>query len=111
MTEARLQGDSLLAKGDAMSFLLLKTSRRKRSLRNYHRLLRLQQQKLEPQIKEFLNWMIKQLQAGLPKMRGRTTTAKVRSIADWKKIREEGLLILRPAIFEVLTAGGNTTHT
>lgn len=107
MTEARLQ-NNLLTASDAITITLLKLSRRKRSLRNYHRLVRLSEQKMGVAVKEWMATMIKQLQAGLSKMRGRTSTAKVRSIVDWKKIKEEGLLIMRPTIFETLATGGNS---
>lgn len=109
MTEARLQGNLSLATADAMSYLLLsKLSRRNRALRNYHRLLEIQTRKVLPAVNEWMAMMIKELQAGLPKMRGRTSTAKVLSIADWEKIKDEALLIMRPALFEALAAGGNS---
>lgn len=109
MTEARLQGTSLSAKGDAMSYLLLiKASRRKRSLRNYHRLMRLNERKLKPVINEWLEWTAKQLRAGLSQMKGKTAAAKAKSLADWDEIRARGEELLKPALFEVLTAGGNS---
>lgn len=108
MTEARLRGELSLAEGNALSIILLKISRIKRALRNHHRLMRLHERELLPAVNEWMSTMIKELQAGLPKMRGRTPAAKARSVADWNKLREQGEAIMRPALFTVLVAGGNS---
>jgi hypothetical protein len=63
---------------------------------------------LLPKVREWLLWTIKQIQSGLSKMRGRTPTAKMKSIADWNKIKAEGVVILKPTLHEILTNGGNS---
>lgn len=92
----------------AMDVLLAKVSRRRRFLSNFKRMIRINERILLPRVKEWLDWSIKQIQAGLGKMRGRTPTAKMKSIADWDKIKAEGVVILKPALHEILVNGGNS---
>jgi len=61
-----------------------------------------------PPVKEWLEWTNKQLQAGLSRMRGKSAEAKAKSIADWEAIQTRGDELLKPPLFEVLTAGGNS---
>lgn len=92
----------------AMDVFLAKVSRRRRAKSNYRRLLRMNEKILLPKVKEWMAWSIKQMQAGLGKMRGRTPTAKMKSITDWDKIKAEGVIILKPTLHEILTNGGNS---
>jgi len=55
-----------------------------------------------------MRWTNKQLQAGLSRMRGKSAEAKAKSIADWEAIQAHGDELLKPVLFEVLTAGGNS---
>jgi len=85
---------------------LEKLRRKPRTLRNFHRLMRLGERKLLPRVKEWMAESIAEMQAGLPKMKGRTLAHKTKSIADWKHIREQGVIILKPVILELLGEGG-----
>ena len=91
----------------AENFFISKLSRRRRAHSNFKRMLRLNERILLPRVNEWLDWTIKQIQPGLAKMKGRTAAAKVKSIADWDKIRAEGVVILKPSLHEILTVGGN----
>lgn len=93
---------------NAENFLISKLSRRRRAHSNFKRMLRINERLLLPRVNEWLNWTIKQIHPGLAKMRGRTPTDKVKSIADWNKIKAEGVVILKPAIHDILNAGGNS---
>ncbi len=61
-----------------------------------------------PPINEWMRWTNKQLQAGLSHMRGKSAEAKAKSIADWEAIQAHGDELLKPVLFEVLDAGGNS---
>ncbi len=92
----------------AIDICLTKLGRKPRALRNYSRLIRQGERKLLPRINEWIKEMIKEMQAGLPKMKGKTTAQKTKSIADWSEIRANGIVILKPTILELLGEGGKT---
>lgn len=92
----------------AISIILSKASRRRRAHSNYRRLLTMNEKILLPKVKEWMAWSIKTIQSGLGHMRGRTPTAKTKSITDWDKIKSEGVITLKPTLHEVLTNGGNS---
>jgi len=93
---------------EAAAFLLGKASRRNRGRRNFIRLARLQERKMHAAVQEWMDEMVKTLQAGLSRMRGKGPAAKAKSIADWKAIEARGIEIMKPAIFEALAAGGQS---
>jgi len=92
----------------ALDIILAKGRRTQRALHSYHRLLMLNERKLIPVVNEWLEWTNKQLQAGLAHMRGKSAEAKAKSIADWEAIQAHGDELLKPPLFEVLEAGGNS---
>lgn len=92
----------------AENILLAKVNRRRRFLSNFKRMIRINERLLLPRVNEWLDWTIKQIQLGLTKMRGRTPTAKMKSITDWNKIKTEGVVILKPTLHEILVNGGNS---
>jgi len=49
---------------------------------------------------------IKEMRAGLSGMRGKTSASRVKSIADWDRIKAQGVIILKPTLLELLTEGG-----
>ena len=91
-----------------VDIILTKGRRAQRALRGYHRLLRLHERKLQPVINEWLDWTAQTLRAGLQRMHGKTAGAKVKSLANWDEIRARGDELLKPALFEILEAGGNS---
>ncbi len=92
----------------AYNIVLRKARRSKLAYRRHQLQMRQQEKKLEPRVKEFMDYMTRQLKAGISGMRGKTAAQKAQSIVNWKKIREEGERILKPALLDVLTVGGNT---
>jgi len=92
----------------AIDIILAKDRRARRALHSYHRLLRLQERKLQSVVAEWLEWTAKTIRAGLSGMRGKTPVARVKSIADWDEIRTHGEELMKPAMFETLAAGGNS---
>jgi len=86
----------------AIDICLEKLGRKPRTLKNFHRLMNQGQRKLLPRVKEWMAESIAEMRAGLPKMKGRTPAQKTKSIADWKHIREQGVIILKPVILELL---------
>ena len=77
-----------LALTGALNILFYKVRNNKLIRRKYSLLLRENERKFQPQVKEFMDYMTKKLKAGLPKMRGKTATQKAKSIADWGEIRK-----------------------
>ena len=90
----------------AIDVCLEKLGRKPRALRNYRRMIRQGERKLASRIKEWMGETIKEVRSGLSRMRGKTATQKVKSIADWKKIKEQGVIILKPTLLELLSEGG-----
>lgn len=105
MTEIELPRDP------AIEALLLIASRMQRALSSYRRLLRLEERKLKPIVEKWLEWTARKLRAGLSDMRGKTPAARAESIANWKEIQEQGREMIKPALFEILQAGGNSAMT
>lgn len=91
-----------------VSIIIGKATNRQRQHRSFLRLMRLDERKLRPAVNEWLAYMVKELRSGLPKMRGKTANAKVKSIADWKAIEERGQEILKPVLFKILNDGGKS---
>lgn len=91
----------------AIDIILAKDRRARRSQRNYVLMHRKAERKLAPKINEWLDFMVKELRAGLSRMRGRTPAARVKSIADWEEIRRHGEELIKPELMEILTEGGN----
>lgn len=92
----------------AVDIILAKDRRARRALRSYHRLLRLHERKLKSVVNEWMEWTAKTIRAGLNGMRGKTPTARVKSIADWDEIRTHGEELMKSVIFETLVAGGDS---
>ena len=89
--------------------IVLKKARGNRLAYRRHQLqMRQQEKKLHGPVKEFMDYMTRKLKAGISGMKGKTPSQRARSIVNWKKIREEGEKILKPALLDVLTVGGDT---
>lgn len=106
-------GSPILANPDeiqrtAIDIILAKDRRAQRARRSYQRLLRLHERKLKPAVNEWLEWTAKTVRAGLSGMRGKTAVARVKSIADWKEIRAHGEELIKPLMFEMLAASGDS---
>lgn len=97
-----------LSLSGAYNIVLRKSRRSKLAYRRHQLQMRQQEKKLEPRVKEFMDYMTRKLKAGISGMKGKTAAQKAQSIVNWKKIREEGEKILKPALLDVLTVGGNT---
>ena len=98
----------LIEVNKAINVCLSKVRGKSRVLRNFHGLVRLGERKLLPRIKEWMEESIKAMQAGLPKMKGRTAAQRTKSIVDWNVIRANGTIILKPVMLELLGEGGKT---
>lgn len=96
------QGLTLL---DALDILLYKARNTRLARRRYQLLMRDQERKLLPSVKEFMDYMTRKLKAGIPGMKGRTAAQRAKSIVNWDEIRAEGQKILQPVELEVLLAG------
>jgi len=94
--------------GIAVGIILTKANRGRRVWRRYHRMLQMEERKMLPSVNEWLAWTAKTLQAGLGRMKGKSATAKVNSLADWAEIRARGDELLKPVLFEILNVGGNS---
>ena len=92
----------------AIDVCLAKVRSKSRVLRNFRRLVRQGERKLLPHVKEWMEESIKEMQTGLPKMRGRTAVQRTKSIADWDAIKANGVVILKPTLLELLGEGGKT---
>lgn len=90
----------------AIDVCLVKLRRRPRTLQNYRRLLRQGERLLLSRINEWMEESMKEMRAGLPKMKGRTPAQRTKSIADWDRIREQGVIILKQPLLELLSEGG-----
>ena len=90
----------------AIDVCLEKLRRKPRALRNFHRLMRQGERKLLPRINEWMDESIKEMRAGLSGMRGKTSASRVKSIADWDRIKAQGVIILKPTLLELLAEGG-----
>jgi len=95
----------------AWEMIMAKASIHRRALVSYRRLLRLNERKLTPPLNEWLEWTAKKLRAGLDNIHGKTPAAKAKNIADWKEIKERGAELIKPVLFEILEAGGNSVMT
>lgn len=91
-----------------IDIILTKGRRTQRAMHSYRRLLRLQERKLKSVVNEWLEWTAKTIRAGLSGIRGKTPTARVKSIADWKEIQAHGEELMKPVMFETLAVGGNS---
>jgi len=91
----------------AIDIILAKDRRARTAYRRYQLLLRENERKFQPSVKEFMDYMIRKLKAGIPRMRGKTAEQKAKSIADWGEIREKGQKILKLALYDVLNSGAN----
>lgn len=92
----------------AIGIILAKASRAKKAMRRYKLMHRKAERRMEPVVKEWLDWTAKILRAGLSRMKGKTAGAKAKSIADWDEIRARGEELLKPVLFETLAEGGNS---
>lgn len=90
----------------AIDVCLVKLRRKPRALRNFHRLLRQGEHRLLPRINEWMDESIREMRTGLSGMRGKTSAQKVKSIADWDRIKAQGVIILKPTMLELLVEGG-----
>jgi len=85
----------------SIGIALEKLGRKPKTVRNARRLRTINARKLKPKVQEWMSLMIKEIQQGLPKLKSKNS-----KIADWEKIKEAGILILKPAILEILGEGG-----
>lgn len=90
----------------AIDVCLEKLRRKPRALRNFHRMIRQGERKLLSRINEWMDESIKEMRAGLSGMRGKTPASRVKSIADWDRIKAQGVIILKPTMLELLAKGG-----
>lgn len=103
-----MNSSQLIEANEAIDVCLEKIGQKPRALRNYRRLIRQGEQKLAPRIREWMDETIKEVRAGLSRMRGKTATQKTKSIADWDAIEANGIAILKPTLLELLSEGGKT---
>lgn len=92
----------------AIDIALVKARRTPRARANFKRMMRVNERKLKVSVNEWLDWTMTEIRAGLPKMKGRTAAQRAKSIADWKSIKEQGVIILKPALIDVLADGGKS---
>lgn len=92
----------------AIGIIFAKANRSRRAYRRHQLLLRENERKMQPPVKEFMEYMTKKLKAGISRMRGKSSTQKAKSIADWGEIRKKGQEILKPSLFNVLNSGANS---
>jgi len=85
----------------SISISLQKLGRKPKAVRNMRRLITLNERKLRLKVDEWMKLMIKDIQRGLPKLKSKNS-----KIADWKHIKEQGNLILKPVILAILGEGG-----
>jgi len=86
----------------AMSFALEKLGRKSKTSKEMRRLITLNERKLRPKVNEWMELMIKNIQRGLLKLKSKN----IKNLADWKAIKEQGILILKPTILAILGEGG-----
>ena len=92
---------------EAIDVFFIKARRGERSLANFRRLLSTSERKLSPAVNEWMKLMIGELQKGLAQVKGRKARLTAEHLADWKYVREQGEVILKPALLRVLAAGGD----
>lgn len=92
----------------AIGIIFAKANRSRRAYRRHQLLLRENERKMQPPVKEFMDYMTGKLKAGISQMSGKSPTQKAKSIADWGEIRKKGQEILKPALFNVLNSGGDS---
>ena len=80
---------------------LQKLGRKPKAVRNMRRLITLNERKLRLKVDEWMKLMVKDVQRGLSKLKSKNS-----KVADWKHIKEQGSLILKPAILAILGEGG-----
>jgi len=86
----------------AMSFTLEKLGRKSKTSKEMRRLRTLNERKLRPKVNEWMELIVKNIQRGLPKLKSKN----IKNLADWKAIKEQGILILKPMILAILGEGG-----
>ncbi|GAH54952.1 unnamed protein product, partial [marine sediment metagenome] len=92
---------------EAIDVFFVKARRGERSLANFRRLLRASERKLLPAVSEWMKLMIGELQKGLAQVKGRKANLTAERLADWKYVREQGEIMLKPVLLQVLGVGGN----
>ena len=92
---------------EAIDVFFVKARRRERSLANFRRLLQANKRKLLLAVSEWMKLMIDQLQKGLNQVKGKKPRLTAERLADWKYVREQGEMILKPVLLQVLGVGGN----
>ena len=85
----------------SISVSLQKLGRKPKAVKNMRRLITLNERKLQPKIDEWMKLIIKDIQRGLSKLKSKNS-----KVADWKHIKEQGNLILKPVILAILGEGG-----
>ena len=85
----------------SISVSLQKLGRKPKAVKNMRRLITLNERKLRPKIDEWMKLIIKDIQRGLSKLKSKNS-----KVADWKHIKEQGNLILKPVILAILGEGG-----
>ena len=92
---------------EAIDVFFTKARRKERSIANFRRLLRANERKLSPAINEWMKLMIGELQKGLAQVKGKKARLVAERLADWKYVMEQGEMILKSALLQVLGAGGD----
>jgi len=92
---------SLLSK--SISISLEKLGRKPKAAKNIRRMITLNERKLLPKVNEWMRLMIEDIQSNLSKLKSKNT-----KLADWKHIKEQGMLILKPDILAILGEGGKS---
>ena len=89
-------------------YLTLKKAQAERNiLRNFRRLMAQNRRTLASAARKYLKLMQDELGKGLGRMRGRKASAIVDRLTDWNAMMAEGVRIFKPALFNVLSVGGN----
>lgn len=98
--------ETLKSLNEAISVYLEKARPKSRILGDFRRMVRLNERKLLPKVKEWMKLMIEDIQRGLPKMRKARPKKMVEKLADWDRIRQEGEIILKPVLLDILVESG-----
>lgn len=91
---------------DYFMSVIEKARPKKRILRDRKRQLRLHEKTMTPPVRKWMKLQRDTIQKGLPKMYGRKAGPMVERLVDWKHLEEQALIIMKPPLLEVLTAGG-----
>ncbi|NVM21420.1 MAG: hypothetical protein HWN68_06535 [Desulfobacterales bacterium] len=91
---------------DGMTVILKRMGREKRTLATFRMLLTKNEGKIARRLDEWLDFMIREVQKGLGKIKGRSPKLITERLADWEDLKEQGERILKPGFLDVLAEGG-----